>query len=289
MSFYRIVPTVLSLIALMATGVSQRTHAQSDQYKRAKPKPAEPPAAPAVPGSKATPSASATPTAPSPAVDDKSDKLDISELEQKYWAPKDTDFTVVQNRTYTKAKRYAVSAMAGPSVNDTFNEGFNYGVRGNYYFDERYGVEVTYLKSDLSDNDVTKDFANFSLGGIRPDFNRDDEYMGIGFNWIPIYAKVSLLGKRILYFDLQITPHIGMASYLQQARDTTGQSNNRESAFAYGVDVTQYFFVSREFALRFDLHNRWYSQDVLNWNNGTVNRTKSNQTTNFLIGLTYFF
>ena len=32
-----------------------------------------------------------------------SDKLDIKKLEQKYWAAKDDDFSVVQNRRYVKA------------------------------------------------------------------------------------------------------------------------------------------------------------------------------------------
>src|SRR5690606_18396595 len=149
----------------------------------------------------------------------------------KYWAPKDTDFSVVQNRTYTKAGRIGVSLMTGPVLNDTFSAGFNHTVKGNYYFDERYGVELTYVQSDLADNDATKDFANVSLGGIRPDFSRDDSYIGIGFNWVPIYAKVSLLGKKILYFDLQITPHIGMSSYLTQARPSTGRNESKESAF----------------------------------------------------------
>jgi len=83
------------------------------------------------------------------------EKLDLSDLEQKYWAPKDTDFTVVQNRAYTKAKRYAATYMLGPIVNDPFNSGFNHQLNVNYYFDERYGVELIYQTSKLSDSDQT--------------------------------------------------------------------------------------------------------------------------------------
>ncbi len=70
----------------------------------------------------------------------KDEKLDITDLEQKYWAPKDTDFSVVQNRTYTKAGRVALS-LSGPIVNDPFSSGYNPSVKVNYYFSERYGVE----------------------------------------------------------------------------------------------------------------------------------------------------
>ncbi|MEO0335372.1 MAG: hypothetical protein AAF202_03205, partial [Pseudomonadota bacterium] len=41
------------------------------------------------------------------------DRVDISDLENKYWAPKDTDFKVVQNRLYTKEKRFSLSTGIG--------------------------------------------------------------------------------------------------------------------------------------------------------------------------------
>src|SRR5690349_4425346 len=104
---------ILAAFALFL--ISSVSFGQSDQYKREKPaakkedskKDAGKPGAPAAPGTAAKP-------------DDKSDKLDISDLEQKYWAPKDTDFSVVQNRTYTKAGKLGVSLMTGPIINDTF-------------------------------------------------------------------------------------------------------------------------------------------------------------------------
>ncbi len=29
-----------------------------------------------------------------------------------------------------------------------------------------------------------------------PDFNRPMNYMGVGFNWVPFYAKMSFLGSK---------------------------------------------------------------------------------------------
>lgn len=244
------------------------SHAQSDQYKRK-----SKPAAKAKAG-KAAPKAK------------KTDKVDISDLEQKYWAPKDTDFSVVQNRTYSKGGKYSFSAMMGPNINDPFNGGYNYGFKGNYYFSERYGLELTYIDSDLKDSDATKAFKKFAGGSVRPDFNREDTYIGLGFNWVPFYAKVSLLGKKIIYFDMQITPHVGMSTYEQQS----DASNNRniESGFSYGIDITQYFFLHQNFALRFDLHNRWYDHEVLAYQGGAVQRSEQQHTSQFLFGLTYF-
>jgi len=267
-------------LALIAVGTSAR--AQTDQYKRAKPAP--------VKADGAKPTDPKAVQAPAQAVDDKSDKVDITDIEQKYWAPKDTDFSVVQNRNYNKAGRLGVSAMTGPVVNETFSDGLNTGVRANYYFDERYGVEFSYIQSDLSDNDATKNFKrNLSGGAVAPDFNRPDSYVGLGLNWVPIYAKVSLLGKKILYFDLQVTPHIGYGTYLQQTDGSPVATDQRKSTFMWGVDITQYYFLSQEIALRFDLHNRWFSQDILEYSTGNFRRSETQQTTMFLLGVTYFF
>ena len=222
----------------------------------------------------------------------KSDKLNMGELEKKYWAPKDTDFSVVQNRKYTKAKRFALSALVGPIVNDPYNTGYNYELKLNYYFSERYGVELFDDKADLSDSQTTKDFQSLSGGGVRPDFNRDVNFVGVGFNWVPFYAKMSFLGKKIIYFDMQFTPFIGVETYEQLVNDT--MDNPQKNAFAYGFDVVQYFFFSKHFAVQADLQNRYFQQDIVSYGNalalpGTPKSSNTANTTNFLMGVTYFF
>lgn len=262
-------------LTFLASGVA---HAQSAAYKRKKP-------APAKTATDATAPTAATPAASAAKSD--SEKLDIKELEEKYWAPKDTDFTVVQNRTYTKAKRAAVSLTYGPAVNDVYSSGYVLGLFGSYYFDERYGVELTYQKGGLSDSDATNAFKKLSSGGpVAPDFNRPEVYYGVGFNWVPFYAKMSVLGTKIIYFDMQITPHIGMSSYDQQ--DDTGRSNTK-SAFSYGVDITQYFFVHKNFAIRATLHSRWYNEDIVAYQGGAPLRSDSGVVQDFFMGVTYFF
>ena len=118
--------TILGLLlAISLAGTCAQ--AQDKQYQRPKPK-----AAAKTTDAKATPGKKGA--APAKA-NDKSDKLDISDLEQKYWAPKDTDFSVVQNRTYTKAGKHSFTAMYGSLINDTFNEGATGIFKYNYYLD----------------------------------------------------------------------------------------------------------------------------------------------------------
>jgi uncharacterized lipoprotein NlpE involved in copper resistance len=44
----------------------------------------------------------------------KDDKVDVKDLEERYWTAKDTEFKVVQNRLYTKEKKFSLTPMAGP-------------------------------------------------------------------------------------------------------------------------------------------------------------------------------
>ena len=259
-----------SLLAMvLCLGLGVQANAQSAQYKRSAPK------------------ASKKASGKSSKKAKKTDKVDISDLEQKYWAPKDTDFSVVQNRTYTKANKFTFSLLGGQQLNDQFSTGWDYGFKSNYYFSERHGVELMYLKTDMGDSDAISDFRQLSLGGISPDYNRSESYIGIGYNFVPFYAKMSFLGKKIIYFDMQVTPHIGMSEYEQQVRPANG-GDQIESAFTYGFDVTQYFFFSKKAAFRFDLHNRWYEEELLGFTTGTKVKDNSNHILMIMFGFTYF-
>lgn len=229
-------------------------------------------------------------TAPAAKSDKGDGKVDISDLENKYWAPKDTDFSVVQNRTYSKSHSLFLSLEYGMPINDSYSTGSLYALTGNYFFNERYGIQVTGILADLHNNQETNDMVNYG-SGVQPDHGRMKNYLGVGFDYVPFYAKMSFLGKKIIYFDMAITPTIGSTTYEQIERD----SSPTKSAFTYGFDITQYFFFSNWFAIRADLKNQWYSQDVVKYYNtgsqkeGDSVGTKQIQDSLFLLGVTFYF
>jgi outer membrane beta-barrel protein len=263
-------------VVIVLMMVSDLALAQSDQYKRKESggdKVAAPvnPSAPGKPGE-------AAPAQPN------SDKVDVTDLEKKYWAPKDTDFSVVQNRTYTKQGKVAVSLLGGPVINDSYSTGNVYGLAVNYFMSERAGVQLEYNKYDLQDNKATKTFDD--LYGTRPDHNKNSTYYGLSYNFIPVYAKASVLGFRIIYFDLAISPGLGMTQYNQQSID----GNKEKSALTYSLDLTQYVFLSQYFAVRVDIKNRWHKADVLNYRVPTdTRRDEMEHNTIFLLGATFYF
>lgn len=219
----------------------------------------------------------------------KSDKLDISGLEDKYWAPKDTDFTVVQNRTFSKDKKYGISLLAGPVINDNFSEGIDVSLTANYFFSERHGIELSYIHSDMKDNQTTTAFKETiaSGSGITPDHSKTSSYIGIGYNFVPIYSKVSFLDRKILYFDMAVTPTLGIVKYDQQLRPDQGSVKSKTS-ISFGFDITQYLFINKYIALRADIKNRWYKEELLNFRTGNKIKNQTTQATVFLIGATVF-
>ena len=183
-----------------------------------------------------------------------------------------------------------MALQGGLLVNDGYSDGSIYGATANYFFSERYGMEATYTVADLEENDSVKSLVTYG-GGIKPDFGQVTGYYGVAFNWVPFYAKMSVLGKKIMYFDMAFSPAIGMMQYDQ----ITENGNQGKSALAYGFDITQYFFLSQNFSVRFDLRNRWFKEDVAKYYTsggipvGQTFRSKSTTNTQILLGINFFF
>ncbi len=219
------------------------------------------------------------------------DKVDITDLENKYWAPKDTDFSVVQNRTFSKDHKWSIAPSWGRPINDAHSEGNIYGVTANYFWSERMGAQFTYLKADLENNDATNDLAVYG-SGVQPDHGKFTSYIGIGYNIVPFYAKMSFWGKKIIYFDLAFTPTIGLTGYDQVMEG----GNNGKSALTYGLDISQFYFFSRWLALRVDLKNQWHVEEIVKYRGTTAPNIKGAKVTDknihdtmFLVGAMFYF
>lgn len=237
-------------------------------------------AAQAQPKSRPAPAAAA----PAPSAT-QGDKLDVSDLENKYWASKDTDFNVVQNRTYSKTGRLALSLNYGMYVGEPWSEGATTGASLNYFFSERYGIEAAYSMTDSKDNEATQQLKT-NQGGA-PNHNKMKDFYGVAFNWVPFYAKVSFLNSSIIYFDMSVSPGIGMQTYDQQM----SEGNQSKQAMALTLDVTQHYFLSKHLAVRVDYKNRWWNEEVRSYQNNSQRVTVKdlNNTGLLMLGLTLYY
>ncbi len=68
-----------------------------------------------------------------------------------------------------------------------------------------------------------------------------------------------------------------------------------KSAFTYGLDITQYFFFTNYFAIRLDLKNQLYREEIARFHTsggiatGDLVTTQTAQDTLFLFGLTFIY
>lgn len=217
-------------------------------------------------------------------------KVDLTGLENQYWAAKDTEFTVVQNRLYTKEGRFSVMPTAGLVLSDPYTNNFNYGLAINYYFSERHGVELSGWKTASSNSEVVNYF-NDRYGAV-PDHNFHRGYVGVNYNWIPVYAKLSLLGSQILYFDFSISPGIGV-TFLQAETfalppNTVAPGAPSQSPLTFAVDMSQQVFLSKHWALKIDLRNHVYQERIFKAESSQFVKTKTTYTGAVMLGVTFF-
>ena len=127
---------ILFLTGMFVLALPFSAYAKTDKFDRTQPEATAAPADGAKPGDgkAAKPSEKAK--------DGKDEKIDVSGLEGRYWTAKDNEFSVVQNRVYTKAKKFSVTPSVGSSLNDTYSSDFQYGLDVDYYLSEHEGVEL---------------------------------------------------------------------------------------------------------------------------------------------------
>ncbi len=231
-------------------------------------------------------------TAPVKEINEKSDKVDLKALEEKYWSAKDDDLGVVQNRAYTKTNRIFTSIGIGPLINDEWIVGQVTHLSAGYFFSEHWGLELSYNQGTLRKNDGVDRIAQ--QNGLQPDHNKFIDSTLLYGTWVPFYGKMSLADKKIIYFDMQFGLGIGQVSYENQIDPAEG-SSQKSSATAIGLDITQQFFFSNHLAVRVDLKNRWSTQKVQKYRvsgsttGGRNLPDKSQQDTTFQVGLTFFY
>ncbi len=269
------------------TLASTLSHAQANKYKRPERK-----AAPAPAAGTAAPAKNATATAP--AAEKKSEKVDIQKIEQEYWQQKDTEFHVVQSRRFTKEKKSFAHLSYGILLNDTFNKGGAISVSGGYFYKEQMGFEISYTSFDAENSKVVDEM--LSLGG-GPKYARPISQYGATWNWMPIYGKVSVFDKTIIYFDMGVSLGLGIAEYERVLHDGApvtpptmpGMRTEKDSSLMFIVDVSQQFFLSDKWALRFDLKNRFYKRDLKKFNNASETSSDNEHTVEGAFGFIYYF
>lgn len=226
-----------------------------------------------------------------------SDKVDLKKLEDKYWSAKDDDYGVIQNRTFSKAGRIYLTGAYGPVVNDPFAKASMMGVYGGYYFTEDFGVEGSYLIADSNKSDSVSKFNSLTTAGVSPNYNLPGNSYSISAVYTPFYAKMAFMNMAIMYFDMGVTLGAGVSNYNQVVAKkdpvTTaivGEEKVSQSAPHIEIGIMQQLFVSRSFAIRLDIKNKFHNETTVPYNPGVSSSSEDKMSSDTIItvGATLF-
>lgn len=204
------------------------------------------------------------------------EKINTRQLVEDYWTPSQKKYSLIQQRYFVKSGRIMLSAGGGIHVNNPQHEGFMTQLSAGYFLSEQWGLEVQYTNSMLEKSDAVKQFENLTIGGASIDRTKTLSYIGGAINYSPIYAKMSLLGYKILYYDLILSAQLGQTQYEQ----TLINNSPKESALTVGLGITQLFYLNKNLSIRVDFNNRWYNAEVLKYSGSDVGTKVKNRTIN---------
>ena len=234
---------------------------------------------------------------PSPVQPRSSDKVDLKKLEDKYWSAKDEDYSVIQNRTFSKSGKFFVSGVYGTLVNDPFAKSKVYGGHLGYYFTEDFGLEANYLSNSAIKSDSVSKF-NTLAANVSPNYNLPGSSATLSATYTPFYAKMAFMNMSIMYFDMGFTVGVGNSGYNQvvKFRDTLGndlgEGKIAQSAPHFEIGIMQQLFLSKNFAFRLDIKNSFFNEKIVTYDPG-ISGTRLEETglknnTYINLGLTLF-
>lgn len=177
--------------------------------------------------------AAATPAAAAP----NNEAVDISDLEEDYWRPNKDELEVVQNRRFEKKGRFELGLHYGIYQGEDYENATSMGLSGTYNLSNFWFVEASHHKISNTESDFLQSVRR--QYGFTPNYNRESSQSVMQLGWVPIYAKFSILGKKISHFEMYLAPGIGMTKTLE---------NHLSGHFTVG----QKFFLTDHFLFRLD-------------------------------------
>ncbi len=182
---------------------------------------------------------------------DPGERVNVDQIKEKYWARgEESELGVVQNRLYSKSRRFELGAFAATLPSDPFLSTTAYGFSLGYSFTEFLGLRALAWKSIAQGSSARE---ALELTGKRASTNEPQGYWGAEAVWSPIYGKLSLLGSSILYYDFHLLAGAGVT--------VTENPAFRNCATAH-LGLGQQFYLNQKLALQFDYRMMVYSEHL---------------------------
>lgn len=200
---------------------------------------------------------------------------------------------VLQDRRYTKAKKFELGVHGGVMNSSPFYTSVSKGVHADYYFSEYLGLDTFWNSSSNSlsadANQIDEFLKRFDFPS-KKEYQAPKQFYGFALLWSPIYGKFAFFRKSIIHFD--IYGSAGMAILTSESNkypDEGGRNQTHKGSLAsLGMRV----FLNKYWSLRFDarhtLYNSYFAA-VGSINNPGAAVTLLRQSFQFTLGTSFVF
>lgn len=205
------------------------------------------------------------------------------------WLDKDKEIYVLQNRKFRKDGKLYIGMTGVKTLSGAFIDSMGGHLRLGYFFNEDWGLELSYGKYSSSNNDTNK--------GVReqatiPYARKIDNIMSALLWWSPFYAKINTFNQ-IYYFDWMFGIGGAKIDTLDNRREfdvASSKTETSESVTALMWSTAMRFHLNQSWSFRLDLSGYHYNADRTSRTAiGATPFTKKQLFSNYDIGLGLVF
>jgi outer membrane beta-barrel protein len=226
-------------------------------------------------------------TVEAPAPDSQSEEAaEASELEKiknRYWAQgSETEMGVVQNRLYTKQGKVESWLFGGVISTDPFLSIKTTGLSLGYHLNETSSFHVMGMRHFV---DPSSALEVLRLGGKQANTNSPRGMVGAEYKASLLYGKLSLLGAKILYYDM----HLGLGGHMTSTE--TGNVPGPMGSIGQSIYIKSGDYAS--IAVRFDYRMMAYREEIvekeITAKLGQVVGARNNFSNTFQLGISFLW
>jgi len=184
-----------------------------------------------------------------PVEDASPDAAELEKIKQRYWAQgNEKEMGVVQNRLYTKEGRVEATVLGGFVTTDPFLNVRTFGGSIGYHLDETFSLHAFSWKDFTSGSAA---LTTLQEGGKKANTNRPFATAGMEARASLLYGKLSLVGKKILYYDM----HAGAGVAVTRTENGTYPGPV--------LSIGQNIFLTNSLTFRVDYRLIAYREDII--------------------------
>tara|TARA_B100001971_G_C18268024_1_gene596369 strand:+ start:50475 stop:51185 length:711 start_codon:yes stop_codon:yes gene_type:complete len=209
------------------------------------------------------------------------------------WLDSDKEIYVLQNRKFRKKSRIYLGGMFGRSINGAFIDSSRITLHGGFFFQEDWGLELSYVKADGQPN-TTHDSVKEQSNAVAF-YRKIDTEISAMLLWSPFYSKINTFNK-VFYYDWMFGAGFSTVSTFDNRNefdDASPDSNKLTTESNTGLSwMTAFrFYISENWSSELRFRATHVNADYASENQSNEDTTEKRwiHYYNFNVGINYTF